>query len=138
MDRLAAWAWREAEAKQTGAQKTRAYFAIRVLSTIYVSSSGHYFAKVVYNHHGNREVRSVAAASGQVITKRHTGTMKMPAYVLREIRQALVQCLMSDRTRFYEVDRDGNNRYDHLLYYDPEQVAAMAALLQKEFDEELR
>lgn len=113
------------------------FFDVWIDNEIYVSSTGHYTARVGYKVRGVggifREARDYMLENQWFLGKRETLDfwLSAPAYLTTEANRLLVELLSSGRARFCEVDRDGNKRYEQLRYHEPERVAWLINILSR-------
>jgi hypothetical protein len=52
---------------------------------------------------------------------------QMPRYVEREIEQQVIRLHDASEIKFFEQDRDGNERYEDFRYYDAEEWGGIVA-----------
>lgn len=102
-------------------QRTRA--KITVKPTIYVSSVQDYYCSVVVSRPGliprRGQARTYHINEGTYARKRAgSGQQPAPAYQRQAILAQLSTMLAQGELRFYEVDRDGQKRWENLRYYD--------------------
>ncbi len=95
------------------------YTEVSVLSEVNVSSTRHYSFRVVIKE-ANKIHRVFYDGSKGFWTE--TTHPRFPQYVIRECQRQTMSRLLSDDTRYFEYDRDGNKRYENLRYHDPEFV----------------
>lgn len=101
----------------------RKYNQFATRGHINVSSSGHYFIDIFCGRSGRGDTFHFCLNDNQFLRSGDIpGSLKMPKYVIEATVQAIAQGIQSGHIRFYEVDREGNRRFDNLRYYDKEMV----------------
>lgn len=107
------------------------YDSVFVMTIINVSSSGHYFASVLYIDNAAHKTvrRGYCLGSGFLALTERYGDWKAPVYLEREVCRQLREWMLGGKAIYFEYDRDGNKRFSGLRYYDAEQAAALAARL---------
>lgn len=112
----------------------RAYTHIHVSKSINVSSTGHYTGKMYYKHHDRMIMRYVDLSNGRVLSKPEAGLyeIKMPAYVMQEMRTRFIDVMTGADVIYFEYDRDGEKRYSNLRYHAPETVAWIVECLKRD------
>lgn len=95
------------------------YTQVFVTSEVNVSSTGHYSFHVIIVE-ATRLHRLYYDGLRSFWTE--TTDPRFPEYVIRECQYQVMNLLLSDKTRYYEYDRDGNKRYENLRYHDVERV----------------
>lgn len=104
------------------------YQNIRVGPSVYVSSTSHYFARVRIETWQNGECverRSRDYCLGEHTLEAvpgHYGEVRYPNYVIREINLQLLTKLESGELRFFEYDRDRNQRFENLRYHNDDRL----------------
>ena len=103
-------------------QRPRAKITLR--PTIYVSSGCDYHCTVVLSRPSLIPLRGQARTyhinEGAYAPKRAGASyQRVPTYQRQAILAQLGTMLAQDQLRFYEVDRDGQKRWEDLRYYDP-------------------
>jgi hypothetical protein len=99
--------------------RERKYTQVYVLSEVNVSSTRHYSFRVTIKE-ATRLHRVFYDGLRGFWTE--TTNPRFPQYVIRECQRQTMSRLLSDDTRYFEYDRDGNKRYENLRYHDPEFV----------------
>jgi len=100
------------------------------LSTCYVNSLSQYHFHVAFD-----EYRKDGAWRHRVLDYSfgllYPMDFKAPAYLDRAIRTEILRALKTDGIRFYEHDRDGNQRFDDLRYHNQESVDWIISRLER-------
>lgn len=104
------------------------YAHAAVIPRINVSSSGHYFATVLYmdNSAHKRVRRDYCLGSGFLALTAQYGEWKAPVYLEREVCRQLREWMLGGKAVYFEFDRDGNERTTELRYYDADHAAWLA------------
>lgn len=95
------------------------YTQVFVLSEVNVSSTRHYSFRVTIKE-ATRLHRVYYDGLKSFWTEK--AYPRFPQYVVQECQRQVMSRLLSDDTRYFEYDRDGNKRYEELRYHDPEFV----------------
>jgi hypothetical protein len=88
----------------------RAWKLLLVRKVVYCSSTGHYFFKCLFDRNGQR-VPIEYCSDG------HT-SRAIPRYALAAIERTIGGGY-PDYFQVYEIDREGNRRYEGYRYHDP-------------------
>lgn len=104
--------------------KPRKYTNIRVAHDVYVNSQCDYTFHIHMTGFGH------AYYNPSVGFWTETAEPKFPKYVVEEVDRQMIARLKSPNTVYYEYDRDGNERYENLRYYDAEFVASWVASME--------
>ena len=91
--------------------KPRVWKLLKVSSTVYCTSTGHYFFSCVFDYHHSRPTIQYCLNGGT--------DKPLPKYALAAIKEH-IGFEGPDKFKVYECDRDGNARYTDLRYHDPE------------------
>lgn len=102
----------------------RKYTNITVSKHVYVTSTGHYEARVMWTG----GMAYYALGMGLLTTTGYTWD-RAPKYLVSEAQRLIAEMFRDGSAKFYEYDRDHNKRYDNLRYHDPEVVAWWAERL---------
>ena len=121
-------------------KKRRAWHSAKVLPDVNVSSSADYHFAVLVSHHDKRAKAHWSYCDQELLILQRNGNQKrqyMPKYLQREIYEQALRLLLNGDARFFEYDRDGNQRYSDLRYHDARLVDAMIAGLQNRVEAQL-
>lgn len=95
------------------------YTKIVISSTIYVSSTCHYFATVFFLENG------VSKRATLCIPSDLDKSAPLPAYAKEQIKRQIRHKVEAGEMSFHEYDKEGNKRWENLRYYDPEVMPEM-------------
>jgi hypothetical protein len=109
--------------------KPRKYRNVTVYTKVNVSSSYHHWFSVGITEYKDDEPQR---------RRRFTWSFEfgleprsMPQYVKREIERQVLDGIRAGSFIWYEVDRDGNERYDNLRYHSCEAVQFIADTIER-------
>ena len=105
--------------------KQSKYQDFRVYNTVYVSSTGHYSFRVSFTENGKKTGRDYDYGLYYPLRRNY------PRYVTSAVELEIAKLLKSGEAKFYEVDRDGNRRYEGLRYHMPELIPSMIKSLEQ-------
>lgn len=92
---------------------------------INVSSSGNYTANVWFWEAGERKSYWYDPQIGLESKSQNHFTRNVPKYVIEAVEAELRRLWLNGELRFFEYDRDGNERYADLRYHCPEWFARL-------------
>lgn len=100
------------------------YTDVRVIkSQGYVSSSHDYHVRVFICKNGAGFTWTFLLNARSFIGK--GSYIEMPKYVIAEVMRQLREMMTAGTLKWHEYDRDGNERWENLRYYDHEEVLQM-------------
>lgn len=106
--------------------KPRKYTNIQVWDGIYCSSTTDYSVDVTYLENGKRTRRTFWVNQNCFDGLGNQFTWETaPKYLLHDVNQALYLMLSAGDYQVYEIDRDGEKRYENLRYHMPNYLLRM-------------
>lgn len=102
--------------------RKRAWELKRVINDVYCDSNGDITFKIIVSHNTKKKTIYLDWA-GYTKPSMYERTEPIPAwlpkYLQAEIEREIVRKIDANEFSVYEVDRDRNQRFNELRYYDP-------------------